>query len=75
MKMPSQSTRSWSPNAAVRCPHCSAAPGELCRNRRGEALDGDHIERRGEKRAAIRAALDFYAGMGLRTKPQIKRRA
>jgi hypothetical protein len=50
------------------CPRCGAQPGALCTNAKGERLMGVHYGRTATTRRAIRAALQYYAGMNLRTK-------
>lgn len=52
----------------TRCPRCQQGPGQACRNKQGELLDGSHLERTRTARREIRAAIEFYAGMGLKTR-------
>jgi len=53
-------------NRQTRCPRCQSASGAACVNAQGQPLAGVHIEREGSKRKAIRAALAYYAGLGLK---------
>jgi hypothetical protein len=48
----------------VRCPFCSAASGQPCRDREGQVLPGLHFQRVRLGRNAIAAALELYAPLG-----------
>jgi hypothetical protein len=61
----------YAANSAARqtcCPRCGAQAGSLCKNAQGQPLMGVHYGRTATSRRAIRAALQYYAGMNLRTK-------
>lgn len=49
------------------CPHCNAPSGSPCRGADGNQLPGVHFQRATKLRREIRAAIDFYRGMGLKT--------
>ena len=55
---------------SARCPHCHAQACSPCRGADGLPLAGVHFQRSTTLRREIRAAIDFYRGMGLKDSHQ-----
>ncbi len=55
-------------NSQTVCSQCLAGRGRPCVDKNGQVMAGVHFQRMTAQRREVRAAINYYAGLNLRTR-------